>query len=492
MEEPPTDKQKKGTDVHKQIETYLLTGEMVLGKTALAGKHFLPEPKTVDVEHKLESFRLAGVEIVGSIDCLNTSYRWIDHHGETQALPETTTEIIDWKTTSSVAQYAKRGEELYSTIQMPLYGMYAASKDPLVTDIRLSHVYFQTKGAPCSIKSTAIFPVDKIRERTKGIEALIESMKQAAQLQAVEQLPPNTNACQSFGRRCSFWDHCPRSSAQHMATHFEEGEANMGLFDKLTKSTEHTMGVVVPANGPIQKPEPLPQRIEVVAPPQPKAPTQADIDAAVKALEAEERKALEAFGAVLPPDTKPSVTGTYEPEPAPKKTRAKKAEVAQASLSVTTKPLGEILQEIQEVAKEREEAVQAAYDAADKEVGTNQIKSILGMTISTQDRILAEAATPSAHTLELFVNVSVSGVECNDLRHVINKALKEIEGQYKVSDIRLSSTAPLAFGGWKGVLATVIKSYNLEGRWLAFGSGDFINVAIEALESQATLLVKGS
>ena len=287
----------------------------------------------------------------------------------------------------------------------------------------------------------------------------------------------------------------------------------MGLFDKLTKSTEHTMGVIVPANGPIQKSEPLPQRIEVVAAPQPKTPTQADIDVAVKALEAEERKALEAFGAVLPPDAKPSVTGTYEPEPAPKKTRAKKTETAQASLPTAQAVISSITQGMNgvfaQVNKERETKIktQDCETPTPKNLFATGDFTVKKLPEPTEDdhiaygyelgyeaaqQAIVEAATPSAHTLELFVNVSVSGVECNDLRHVINKALKEIETQYKVSDIRLSSNPPLAFGGWKGVLATVIKSYNLEGRWLVSGSGDFINVAIEALESQATLLVKGS
>lgn len=437
--EPSTKSQEKGTSIHGEIEHYLKTGENILRKEVIAGLQFIPShehytKRWLEVEVDLKDSTIADVPLTGRIDALNTSPFWIDEQGEQQEQADSTIEVIDWKTSSNL-DYAKTGLELFDTVQMPLYGYQVRE---LSTHIRLSHVYFQTRGAAKSVKRTALFSVDKITERYNALERVVEEMKLAAQLSDVAELPANLDSCMSFGRRCSYWDKCPRAQQDIFDLYFgvsdlTEREGSMGLFDKVaTKKTETTNGA---ATMPLKELAGMPD---------------------VKAqLLAEEERARKAFGipqGIVPPDARPSEgPGTFEPEPAKaaQRTFTMPTQPAQPSLAVFTKPL-----------------------------------------LAKQDEALVAAASPSKDTLELFVNVYVRGVETSDLQTVINQAVREIEAQYSTPDIRLGKE-PLAYGGWKGVLASTLKSYNLSGRWSVNGQGDFINVAIEALETQASLVVKG-
>jgi len=449
MKEPSTKSQEKGTDVHNQIENYLTSGEKTLGTIALAGERFLPQPGLVEVELAVKGFSLAGVRVEGRIDCLNDSQEWIDEDGKTHAKEGREIEIIDWKTTSNL-KYAKSGADLYNTIQMPLYAQYAIDRMGAL-QVRFSHVYFTTRGAPQAKKSTALFSLDEIAKRTQTIETVVGDMKQAATMQAVEELPPNVKSCFAYGRRCAHWDHCPRSSMDHSIILFgpsTTGETTMGLFDNLTKSTNSQASKT---NG--QAPMPSPAMELPIAPiaklSQKKTVSKEDIDRETAKLEEEQRRALDAFGvqSVLPPDAKPSFgEGTYEPEPKDTYTM----DLPMAGIDVKkTAPTPAVVEAI------------------------------------------IEHATPTKETLELFINVSVSGIEVNDLQPVINKALRQIETQYNVLDVRLATNGPLAFGAWKGVLASLLKDYQLTGRWIICGQGDFIGVAVEALLSQASFVVKG-
>ena len=227
----------------------------------------------------------------------------------------------------------------------------------------------------------------------------------------------------------------------------------MGLFDNLTKSPK--------TNGHAPIPSPAMELpIAPVAPKKTAKVSSADIDRETVKLEEEQRRALDAFGvqSVLPPDAKPSFgEGTYEPEPKDTYTM----DLPMAGIE-PKKPEPRLTP------------------------NPNTPKSS-----PDQEQAIVEHATPTKETLELFINVSVSGIEVNDLQPVINKALRQIETQYNVLDVRLATNGPLAFGAWKGVLASVLKDYQLSGRWIICGQGDFIGVAVEALLSQASFVVKG-
>src|SRR5438552_1134802 len=56
-----------------------------------------------------------------------------------------TIEVIDWKTTSR-ADFIKPAEVMARTLQMTIYGKWITTCVPEVEHVRLSHVYFLTRG----------------------------------------------------------------------------------------------------------------------------------------------------------------------------------------------------------------------------------------------------------------------------------------------------------------------------------------------------------
>jgi len=466
ISEPTTKSLERGTSVHSEIEHYLKTGENVLGDIARAGMKFIPSEQIElhQIEVDLQNAMIADVPLTGRIDLVNDSEFWIGEYGEKQDQVCDSLEIVDWKTTSNLS-YAKSGLDLLQTVQMPLYG-YHIGKHPLKKYVRLSHVYFQTRGAAKAKKSTALFSLDEITSRYQAIERVVELMKQAAQLPNVTDLEPNPQSCHAFGRECAYAPQCPRSQRQLFDSYFgtrKEGEETMGLFDKIKKqqSPAQTNGIA-------------PHSVETVLS---QAQAQASVDDEVKRLEAEER-ALRAFGAtpqsIVPTDAKPSEgEGTYVPEPK----QAGNLFDRPKRFTPPTKPA---------------EPQPAYFD--DTSIGEHaereERKAYLEAHLKPQEVAQVEVATPSARSLTLYINCAVRGVETQDLQVIINRACQDIQKQYNTPDIRLGKE-PLAFGGWKAVLASVLRGYNLDGRWSIHGSGDIVVAAIEALDQQATLVVRG-
>lgn len=495
FETEATSQQKAGTKIHSQIEHYLKTGEKVFDKAVLPGVKFLPTPFTVEVEKPVKGFELAEVPIAGFIDVLNYSEQWIDSDGAAQYQRSDEIEILDWKTTSDI-KYAKTGNELYHTVQMPLYGLFASELFPRADHIRLSHVYFQTKKAPASKKSTAIFSLDEIYQRANSIRATINEMKETAQAQGIELVEPNFNACMSYNRTCPFIEHCPKTTRQTIDV----------LFGDL-KSGDNTMGLDRFTNRLKNNTTPLPQ---VVAPkveaPLPKItlPTEQEILETAKAQIAEETKrGLIAFGITPPDEKRVEETKQFEPEPIGKERTkgftqpVKAAEPQQAVFSETrrsdSQPMREAIDSNQarlaKMYQDNTKPEETKVEAAKHFVAT--LANIGALPLPIDENLLPKT-TPEKQQmgLEIFVNVLVRGLELKDLQTEINRALREIETKYSVPDIRLGKE-PLAFGGWKAVLASVLKSYNLQGRYFLHSTSEIAQVAIDALESQATLIVRG-
>src|SRR3990167_1922896 len=106
---PPSKAQDTGTEVHAQIQHYLVTGENVLGAIALQGKKFLPQPgKDLIVEQDFGDWKTAlaardlileglrsnpedhtltarTIPIVGAIDLRHRRHVWIDSDGNEHA-----------------------------------------------------------------------------------------------------------------------------------------------------------------------------------------------------------------------------------------------------------------------------------------------------------------------------------------------------------------------------------------------------------------------
>src|SRR3990167_7340295 len=130
--EPERSYQKKGTEMHAQIEKYQKTGANVLQDLALSGMRFIPQPGAgLSSEHPIITLaqlvsRTAvlqpfGIPFSGKIDLLNLRGQHIDSDGKLQRDPPNTIEIVDWKSISSIDEYAKPGEELVDNIQPMTY-----------------------------------------------------------------------------------------------------------------------------------------------------------------------------------------------------------------------------------------------------------------------------------------------------------------------------------------------------------------------------------
>lgn len=106
--EPETAAMKAGTAEHAQIETYLRTGEMVLGPAAMAGKRFIDapgpglfveEPIILGGHGKIDKvwLRIAGVPYAGHLDLYNLRGKYLDADGGLREDKANTLEVKDWK-----------------------------------------------------------------------------------------------------------------------------------------------------------------------------------------------------------------------------------------------------------------------------------------------------------------------------------------------------------------------------------------------------------
>ncbi len=275
---PTTAAMTGGTEDHAQIEHYLNTGEDVLGPRTRVGKYLIPTPGSdLLVEHEFSGTDLvaAGVPFLGYIDCVNPRSEYLDAEGELKKDPWGTIEVIDWKTTSDF-KWAKAGSALVRTVQMPAYGQYVsgalfpkwASSPEFV---RLSHVYFRTKGAPAAEKRTALVPLTTIRSRWETIEGVVREMKDVALESDVRKVPKNLNACTAYGG-CPHANYCPRNKldllktvlhAKHTEATPAQGARPMGILAQLKAEAAAAL-TPKPTPPSTALPEPT---VDVVAPP---------------------------------------------------------------------------------------------------------------------------------------------------------------------------------------------------------------------------------
>lgn len=220
--EPMTVAQKKGDDMHDEIEGYLKTGEKLLGPLAMSGMQFIPPPLSprYDVEFEMvETERVgeidvirrapltaAGLPVVGYGDLLERNApTYLDEEGEVRKNPDNTCEATDWKSTSNFDN-AKAGPALRNTVQMTGYGEWAARTNGTPVDyLRLSHVYFGTRGAPKAIKRTTLVPRAEIAERWEQVEGVARTMIDAARETNPDKVPANDQSCDA-------WKGCPHAS----------------------------------------------------------------------------------------------------------------------------------------------------------------------------------------------------------------------------------------------------------------------------------------
>lgn len=284
LKEPFTRSQKLGVETHGEIEHFQLTGEMTLGHLAMGARQYIPDPSPLHmVEHVIKPGELfvAGIRVVGHIDLVRgwepgqRSF-YIDSMGEEQIDPDRTIEMLDWKTTSDVTKWAKTGPQLINTIQMPLYGQWAAATRPQATHVRLSHVYMQTRGRPISRKATVLLDRERLSKRWEQIEGVARTLIDIAPETDINKVPANRNACSAF-RGCPRKDICPASKQDTLTLVFGSAKAR-----EIKPGEKETMSILDELNqiaaAPVAAPAPA-------APPADSAVTVEAFQAAIAAIE---------------------------------------------------------------------------------------------------------------------------------------------------------------------------------------------------------------
>ncbi len=279
---PQTRAQEAGTRLHAQIEGYATTGRNDLGSLALRGMQYIPTPgDDLLVEHDLvrsielelrardaerggqrdqaeqlrrlaslasAPLRVRGVPLTGFIDLLHAraiNYGVGDGEFEDAHDPPGTVEVIDWKTTSA-AGYIKPPEVMARTIQMTIYGRWVTTCMPAVEQIRLSHVYFVTKGSERPRKVSLRVLPEQIDRQWQRIDRVAGLLLDVAQEQEADKVEANTRACGAFGG-CPHRAYCragrPTAHAALAEVFGEDGAAHL-----LKRSREVTVTAPAPVN----------------------------------------------------------------------------------------------------------------------------------------------------------------------------------------------------------------------------------------------------
>ena len=276
--EPSTGSQKTGTDCHEEVETTIKTGVDHLGRITSAGRQYIPPSGPgLLVEHPLYMLRApvevvrahpqplglidsplwaAGAPVVGHIDLINT--RGINYgasdFGDTHD-PEGTVEVLDWKTTSDLV-YMKTQEALSRTVQMVTYGEWVRRGFKGVRHIRLSHVYFRTRGAAAARKvSLRVIPEDNARA-WEYVEGVARSLVDVARVprDRSDQVDANTRACGAYNG-CPHRRYCKAGSFNALARVFgEDGARQIAEEESMSGLIGALMPAAAPAVAPVAPP----------------------------------------------------------------------------------------------------------------------------------------------------------------------------------------------------------------------------------------------
>ena len=226
--EPQTGNTQLGTNVHKMNEEYLKNGKW-LGSTEeatqlfMAGREYLDEvrPSVIAVEASVKA-DLAGVPLVGFCDAV------------------TKTGIIDWKTSSNVSRYGKKGFELANDTQMLVY---AQALLPHLDSWKLIHGQYQTRGKlSFQLAEGRINRADLDTRFNNVIIPLVERMKSAAGEKDVEALQADRGKC----GRCPHAMYCPKDENPIMSI--------LSSFKKTAPVATPAPASVVPPDAPKSDP----------------------------------------------------------------------------------------------------------------------------------------------------------------------------------------------------------------------------------------------
>ena len=268
---PPDSSLELGSAVHTSIENYLRTGVNGLHPVALSGKHLIDPylEREIDIERWFDGtgqhgvpLLAEGIPFVGKIDLI------------ARGGPDGHHEILDWKTSSDIARYAKTVPQLRSSTQLMTYLEWFYRQLPGFSDpLRATLVYFQTRGNRAE-RVTTVVDREHVAKGWDRIECTVRNILDVARERDISKVEPDLTKC-DIARGCPFRSRCPKVDPFGILSAAPIGE-NMSLLDKYVKAAAPAPAPQPPPAEaapppPLPKVEPPPPRITAPEAPAPKA-----------------------------------------------------------------------------------------------------------------------------------------------------------------------------------------------------------------------------
>lgn len=523
LPEPQTTSQARGERADEQLNFYLSTGQDVLGPNLRVGRHLLPAPgPDLVVQAPLGAVRADGVPLIGNIDWVNPRGTYVSPEGTLLDDPPDTMEAGDNKTTSDLV-YAKTEEQVANSTQMIGYAEELSIRMPNLKYVRLSHVTFQFGKSKDAVKRTVLIPIATVKKRweEKGHQ-VIKRLRGIAKVESYKDVPMNDKACNSFNKACPHIHNCFKTPIERLkAVHAKaEKGSHVSLLSKVkaTGGGSESNGALPPARPGFQVKD------ESTTPDRPKVPGLI----AAHAIQGQSYRlpdgttgiyltmasgkfsflpitggapvlldpqstivltTLEAAPAPTPPAPVPAVA--LPPLPAAAVAPAPPASVPSAPLPLppapalaTPWPAGPPLPPLAPALPAPAPAAAAPATAA---VPSAALTETPAEVKSKGRRVKKDKESDSNSTVEgihLYVN-AIPGGPFTSLDYYIRAAVRQVEEKLQVSDIRCAPNdeSPLAFGKWKGVLASMVRAQPpMDGIYVAFTRGnELADVVVEAL-----------
>lgn len=475
LPEPTTVDQQIGIEGHSQVEHYSTTGEDVLGVYARAGKHLLhPPSRDLLVETPVTHLFADQLKVVGFMDSVNPTGKYVSPQGELMSDPPGTVEVIDNKFIKDL-QWAKTGDQLFTT-QMVGYGEDIRLRFNSEF-VRLSHIYFQKK-ARGALKSSILVPAEDIKQRwmEKGHQ-IVPQMRSVAKLSEFKDVPMNESACSTFGG-CPFRSKCFTNPLQRLKASIGN---SMSLLDKIRAQKNGAGQAVIPPSAVIPPPSSA-----VSA-----SPTAATAAAAVQnqlyvlpngltsmfLCAVGGKYSFISVDASGMPNGAPVMLDKDVPvfPAAPAVSFATPAPTQTAPVVTTPPPPVQVAPPPMQETK-RGPGRPPKIKIEDKSMPTAASTTMAAPT--------AVAATTAPTGLRLYVNAIPNAPHVTLDAYVMTKA-KILAEEFKLTDIRFQPNGehPLAFGRWKGALASLVRNEPpANGTYVVFTRGnELAEVVVEAL-----------
>lgn len=286
--QPETPSQAIGTALHADVERYLKTGQKNLSALALAGLHMVPTPdleliargendlgvelemssQFSDPEHQFavdEAWAMrqagdysgasrmlnsigvvtaSGVPVIGRIDLIHARGTNQGTDNPDEAIdPPNTVEVYDWKTSKDVARYGKTAAQLGRNVQMLAYANWVLLVSPETEHVRVSHGYFQTQGSRKTRKVTTRLTRGEVVRRWEYADNLARRIVHAARELDPNKVEANLGACEKFGG-CPHRSYCDAGMERGLKGFFPasqlkaKGTKKMGFLDTLRKTDQ--------------------------------------------------------------------------------------------------------------------------------------------------------------------------------------------------------------------------------------------------------------